>query len=173
MDNGATDTSKCYRATIVSQRNYLLQQIALGNARLRRYQQAEEMYSRALEVRPEDARTVAARAALEIDWKADPRPLHQAIDSMRAKIPVVLLDVADQWLLGSLIERDAPAAERALSALGEALFGPDAFTAARLAQEAQVQAQPDYGPPLAVLGLSTPPWAAGKMPCVRPAVRTN
>ena len=157
---------------------YLLQQIALCEDRLRRYQKASEMYSLALAVRPDDASTAAARAVLEIDWKADPQPLHQVIDSMRANNPSALLDVADQWLIGSLAERDVPGAERALAALGDGFFGYDAvhlsrtfgegvigrmtgdlikareaFTQARAAQAGVVQAQPDYGPPLAALAL--------------------
>ncbi len=78
----------------------------------------------------------------------------------------------------ALCERDAAAAERALAALGENSFAPDAiilnhtfgeglvarmmkdeakaraaFTAARAEQEKIVHAQPDYGPALCVLGL--------------------
>src|SRR5256884_6633070 len=75
-------------------------------------------------------------------------------------------------------ERDAGAAERALADLGDDTYGPDAiqfsrafgegqlarwkgdaaaahasFTTARVAQQRIVDAQPDYGPALCVLGL--------------------
>ena len=157
---------------------FLLQQTALSYASRRRYQEAKEMYTRALAIHPEDTNTLVGRAGLEIDWRADPQPLHQVLDSLREKNPAALLEAADTWLFNSLAERDAPAAERALAALGDSFFGHnvmhlsrafgeglvgrmtddpakarEAFTAARIAQEALVQAQPDFGPPLAVLAL--------------------
>src|SRR5207253_2839360 len=86
--------------------------------------------------------------------------------------------VADRWFIYALAERYASAAEAALEALRENTFGNDAvnfgrnfgegliarmtndaakarsaFTAARAEQEKRVQAQPDYGPALCVLGL--------------------
>jgi tetratricopeptide (TPR) repeat protein len=111
-------------------------------------------------------------------WKADTRPLHQTIDSIRAENPGAGASIADNWFFCALAERDASAAGNALAALGENLFGNDAvqfdrrfgeglvgrmtkddakaraaFTAARVEQEKRVQAQPDYGPALCVLGL--------------------
>jgi tetratricopeptide (TPR) repeat protein len=86
--------------------------------------------------------------------------------------------VADSWLVCAMAERDRAAAEDALAALSQDGFGYDAvylsrqfmegvvarmtndepraraaFTAARVEQEKAVQAQPDYGPALCVLGL--------------------
>jgi tetratricopeptide (TPR) repeat protein len=105
--------------------------------------------------------------------------LHELIDSILAGSPDAISDAADNWFACALAERDPTAAERALVALGGNPFWGDntvslsrsfgegllarmmkdeakataAFTKARLEQEAIVQAQPDYGPPLCVLGL--------------------
>jgi len=121
-------------------------------------------------------------AFVELDSKADTRPLHEVTDSIRDKNPAALSSIADNWLLCALAENDATAAENALIALGEnrATLGPftngevlnrpfmegviariakddvraqAAFTAARAEQEKIVQAQPDFGPTLCVLGL--------------------
>jgi hypothetical protein len=115
---------------------------------------------------------------MEFDWKADTRPLHQVVDSIRAANRSLVPIAADAWLTCALAERDAAAARSALSASGENPLSDDviqfnrpflegviarmandsdkalvAFTAARAAQEEVVQAQPNYGPPLCVLGL--------------------
>ena len=119
------------------------------------------------------------RANAYLYWKADTRPLHQAIDAILAQGPGAIASAADSWFHCALAERDPAAAERALVALGDnPCWGEDtinlsrsfgegllarmtkdetrartAFEAARAEQEKIVQAQPDYGPPLCVLGL--------------------
>jgi serine/threonine-protein kinase len=115
---------------------------------------------------------------VEFHWKADTRPLHQTIDSIRATNPRALPSVANDWLGCALAERDVAEAKNALNAFGETLVtdyavhfnrplmegviarmtkddgkARAAFTAARAEQEKAVQAQPNYGPPLCVLGL--------------------
>src|SRR4029450_1796602 len=119
-------------------------------------------------------------ASSDLDCKPDPRPLHQTIDSIRATNPAPAPNIAHWWLGCTLAERDAAAAKGALLALGEDTipFPTDnvrfnrpfaegviarmtkdddkarsAFTAARAEQEKIVQAQPNYGPALCVLGL--------------------
>jgi TolB-like protein/class 3 adenylate cyclase/Tfp pilus assembly protein PilF len=167
------------RALELDPRNfYTLQQIALSYSNLRRYSDEVVVLDRALAINPNDVDTKATRGLIELDWKADTRPLHQAIDSIRAENPVGIRNVADTWFTCALAERDAGAAENALVALGENTFGNDgvrltpafgegliarmtkdeprarsAFTAARAQQEKVVQAQPEYGPALSVLGL--------------------
>ena len=63
---------------------------------------------------------------MELDSKADTRPLHEVIDSIRDKNPAALSSVADNWLLCAFAERDHAAARKALTALGEnpASLGP-------------------------------------------------
>jgi TolB-like protein/class 3 adenylate cyclase/Tfp pilus assembly protein PilF len=167
------------RALELDPRNfYTLQQIALSYSNLRRYSDEVVVLDRALAINPNDVDTKAARGLIELDWKADTRPLHQAIASIRAENSAGIRNVADTWFICALAERDASAAENALVALSENTFGNDgvrltpafgegliarmtkdeskarsAFTAARAQQEKIVQTQPEYGPALSVLGL--------------------
>ncbi|PYL19958.1 MAG: hypothetical protein DMF41_07940 [Verrucomicrobia bacterium] len=122
--------------------------------------------------------TKTASASVEFHWKADTLPLRETIDSIRATNPDAVPHIADDWLNCALAERDAGAAKNALVALGETPLtdyavhlnrlviegvlarmtkdegkARSAFTAARAEQEKTVQAEPDYGPPLCVLGL--------------------
>jgi serine/threonine-protein kinase len=157
---------------------FTLQQIATSYGVLRRYAEEKEVLNRALAIEPNGADTKVALAAVEFHWKADTRPLHQTIDSIRATNPGALSSVANDWLSCALAERNVAAAKNALDAFGEIpltdyavhLTHPlmegiiaritkddgkarSAFTAARAEQEKTVQAEPDYGPPLCVLGL--------------------
>src|SRR5256884_6750358 len=112
-------------------------------------------------------------------WKGDTQPLHQQIVAVLAHGSNAIASAADAWFFCALAERDPAAAERALVALGDnpawnegvinlsRSFGEGllarmtkdearartAFEAARAQQEKIVQAQPDYGPALCVLGL--------------------
>jgi tetratricopeptide (TPR) repeat protein len=168
------------RAIELDPRNfYILQQIALSYENLGRYAEAIAAWDRALTIVPDNIETRANRAEDEFCWKADTRPLHQTIDSILAQGVGAIAPVADIWFLCALAERDPAAAERALVALGDnpcwadnsillsRSFGEGllarmmkdeakaraAFGAARAKQEKIVQAQPDYGPALCVLGL--------------------
>ena len=132
---------------------------------------------RVLSIQPDDVETRANRAIVWLNWKADTRPLHQALDEIRAKDPEAIKGVADAWLTCALAERDAAAAKAALNALGDNAYQIEAvalkrnvvegmiarmtkdeakaraaFTAARAEQEKSVQGQPDYGPAVCVLG---------------------
>ena len=167
------------RAVDLDPRNFFtLQQIAASYDLLQRYFDEAAMLERALAIKPDDLDTKVARALMEVDWKADTRPLHRLIDEIRAKHPADLENVADSWLICALAERDANAAKAALNASGENPLSDDviqfsrpfaegliarmtndndkawvAFTAARTAQEKAIEAQPNYGPPLCVLAL--------------------
>jgi TolB-like protein/Tfp pilus assembly protein PilF len=167
------------RAVELDPRNFFtLQQIALSYLLLRRYSQQAAILDRALSIKPDDVDTKVARAFIPLNEKGDTRPLHQALDEIRAKDPEAIKSVADSWLLCALAEGDAGNAQSALVALGDNFFGDDAvhlyrdfgegliarmtkdeakahaaFTAARAEQEKRVQAQPAYGPALCVLGL--------------------
>jgi hypothetical protein len=119
------------------------------------------------------------RALVDLLWKADPHPLHKLIERVRTERPDSIANVADNWLLCALVERDWTAAEQALVALGNNPFWGDeavilqshfgeallaramqdnvrarkAFAAARLKQEQVVQKQQEYRPALCVLAL--------------------
>jgi serine/threonine-protein kinase len=172
-------TRNLERAIELDPRNFfMLQQIAISYLVLRRYAEEASVLDRALDIEPNDIDTKTARAFVEFHWKADTRPLHQTIDSIRATNPDAVPHIAEDWLNCALAERDAGAAKNALVALGETPLtdytvhlnrsviegvlarmtkhegkARSAFTAARAEQEKTVQAEPDYGPPLCVLGL--------------------
>ena len=64
------------------------------------------------------------RAFVELDWKADTRPLHQMIDEIRATNPAAMPKVGnDAWLICALAERDVAAAKEALTAADEIPLG--------------------------------------------------
>ncbi len=167
------------RAVELDPRNFFtLQQLAISYEVLRRYAEAIATDDRALSIKPDDPETKADRALAALEWKADTRPLHQTIDEIRSKNPEAIKSVADVWFLCALAERDAAAAEMALTALGEATFGDaqtqfnaafgrgllarmmkdeskarTVFAALRPEQEKIVQAQADYGPAVCILAL--------------------
>jgi TolB-like protein/Tfp pilus assembly protein PilF len=168
------------RAVELDPRNFnTLQSIMFSNKDLRRYAEAIAALDRALAIMPDNVETQTNRAELELFWKADTRPLRQTIDAILAQGPGAIASVAGSWFDCALAERDPAAAERALVAIGDnPCWGDDqiylsrsfgegllarmtkdearartAFEAARAQQEKIVQAQPDYGPPLCVLGL--------------------
>src|SRR6266545_980864 len=168
------------RAVELDPRNFFtLQQIALSYQSLGRYAETIAALDRALAIVPENAETRTFHGELYVFWKADTRPLRQTIDAILAQGPSAIASVADRWFSCALAERDPAAAERALVPLGDnpswgenpiilsRSFGEGllarmtkdearartAFEVARDQQEQIVQAQPDYGPALCVLGL--------------------
>ena len=168
------------RAVELDPRNFFtLQQIAFSYQGLGRYAEAIAALDRALAIAPDNVETRANRGLYYVCWKADIRPLRQTIDAILAQGPGAIARAADSWFFCALAERDPAAAERALVALGDNpcwsegaiglshSFGEGllarmtkdearartAFEAARAQQEKIVQAQPDYGPTLCVLGL--------------------
>ena len=168
------------RAIELDPRNtFTLQQIGLSYHHLRRYAEEESVLDRALKIDPNNVDTKVARAFVNFHWKADTRLLHQTLDSIRATDPDAAPSIADGWLICALAERDPAAARTAAIAAGsnppftdEAVNfshsfvegvisrmlkdeneARSAFTAARAEQEKIIQAQPNYGPPLCVLGL--------------------
>ena len=132
----------------------------------------------ALAIVPTDVDLRVTRAQVDLDWKADTRPLHAAIERILAETPAKADTIADTWLYLALCERDPAAASRALVALGTHTFGPDAvlfsrqfgegvvarlrgdengartaFMAARAQQEQALRSQGDYAPAICVLAV--------------------
>jgi TolB-like protein/tRNA A-37 threonylcarbamoyl transferase component Bud32/Tfp pilus assembly protein PilF len=158
----------------------ILQQIALSFEFLRRYADEKLMLDRVLAILPNDAATKAARALVDLNWQGDPSTLHQTIDSIQARDSAAIPQIVDAWLICALAKHDADAARNAVIAFGEnrphltgdnvplsrlflegiiaRMTKDDAkalsvFTAARAEQEKTVQAEPNYGPAVCLLGL--------------------
>ncbi len=172
-------TRNLERALELDPRNVAtLDNIGNSYAYLRRYAEQKSMLDRILAIEPNDVEVKAERAFVEVDWKADTRPLHQLIDEIRATNPAAMPQIAGEWLFCALAERDVAAAEAALLVSGEFPLGIDAvhftrpfaegviarmtndeqhaqlaFNAARTEQAKNVVAQPDYGPAWCVLGV--------------------
>ena len=166
------------RALELDPRNYfILQQIASSYQESRQFGAMAAALDRALTLAPGDLDNRVTRALVDLEWRADPRPLHKTIQSLLAENPKLTPDIADQWLYVSLCERDLSAAAQALAvvpasgistdlnfprawceglvarAKGDAAAAQNAFLAARAEVEKTVSEQPDYGSALCVLGL--------------------
>ncbi len=168
------------RAVELDPRNAdVLQQLANSYLWLRRYADAERILDRAIAVAPKDSATRAFRAAMELYWHADPRPLRSTVETIVAGDPREGKNMAQLWLEGSLCERDGDGASRALAALpvagcyedripfprawcegvvarlrGDNAAAHAAFTSARTEAAKLVADQPDYPEGLCVLGMA-------------------
>ena len=166
--------SNLQRAVELDPRNsFLLYQLSQSLLYTRRYEQAARAADSAVAVEPDDVEMKVLRGIIEFTWKADTRLLHDALDSAGENVP-------GGWmmLMCALAERDAAAANQALTKSGERTWGFDAlqfsrsfgegliarmtndeakatsaFLRARAEQEKIVQSQPNYGPALCVLAL--------------------
>jgi serine/threonine protein kinase/tetratricopeptide (TPR) repeat protein len=172
-------TRNLERAVDLDPRNaFTLQGLKNSYSILRRYAEASLVCDRILALEPNDVGKKISRATAEIEWKANTKPLHDLIESIRATNPTSLPTIAKSWLICALYEHDGAAARNAFAATGEVptydealVFSRpfvegliarmmkdeekarSAFTAARAEQEKIILAQPNYGPPLCVLGL--------------------
>jgi TolB-like protein/class 3 adenylate cyclase/Tfp pilus assembly protein PilF len=156
----------------------ILQQLSINYHYLRRYADRKAVLDRVLAIVPADVGTRAQRSLIELDWHADPKPLHETIATVLAQEPASIRELADQWLSVALSERDFASAELALKAMGtsQCIFEdielpPEwcqglvarakgdsdaahaAFQQARPAMEKITRDQPDYAAGLSVLGL--------------------
>ena len=155
-----------------------LQQIALSYGVLRRYAEEKSVLDSALAIEPNDISTKVALAAVPFHWKADTGALHQTIGSVAGANTGACSSAADEALSCALAERDVSATKSVLNTIGDTpltdysvhfnrliiegviarMTGNDddaraIFNAARAQQEKTVQAEPNYGPALCVLGL--------------------
>jgi serine/threonine-protein kinase len=172
-------TRNLERAIELDPRNfYTLQQISLSYRSLRRFGDMAAVLDRAHAIVPNDVDTKVARAFVDLQWRADTRPLHTVIDTVLAENPAIAPTLADTWLALALCEHDFGTASRALAALGnnsttldnislspafarglvaraqgDSVAADAAFSEARTRQEKLVHEQPEYGPALCVLGL--------------------
>ncbi len=167
------------RALELDPRNFfMLQQIALSYQEFRQFGAMAAALDRALVLIPRDLDTRVTRALVDLEWKADARPLHETVRTILAEDSAAAADLAGQWFYVALCERDRAAAAQALAVMpasgtsidlnfprswceglaararGDAAAAQTAFLAARTEVERTVREQPDYGLGLCVLGLT-------------------
>ena len=172
-------TRKLEHALDLDPRNLLfLKQLALSYTMLRRYPDVISILDRAIALAPDDPNFIVQRAVVELDWHADTRPLHAAIDQLLARDPGNATVVTDHWILLALCEHDLTAAGKALAVMtetgcqDEALPYPRswceglvarekndsagarlAFNEARLRVDRLVREEPDFAAGFSVLGM--------------------
>jgi serine/threonine-protein kinase len=166
-------TQQLERALQVDPGNiYILQQLSFSYAYTRRFVEMAAVLDRVLGIAPKEANTRVQRAEVELQSRADLRPLRSTIEAVIGEDP-------DRWVNLALCERDKAALHRALSSLPPEGFqnasvafprtwcegviaratGDDAgaraaFTQARSELEKIVRDQPDYAEELSVLGMT-------------------
>jgi TolB-like protein/class 3 adenylate cyclase/Tfp pilus assembly protein PilF len=156
----------------------ILQQLALSYDSLRRYADEKRVYDRAIAVTPKDAALRAARAEIELNWHADPRPLLSTVEAFVANDSSEAKHLAWVWIRGALCKRDFDGARRSLAALPNdgcyddsipfprawcegvvAQFRDDkaaahaAFTSVHAEAAKMVAEQPNYAEGVCVLGM--------------------
>jgi TolB-like protein/Tfp pilus assembly protein PilF/class 3 adenylate cyclase len=172
-------TRNLQRALELDPRNfYILQQIARSYDYLRRYPDEVAILNRALTIMPQDAGVRLQRVVIDLERRADTKPLHLFIETILRENPQAAEGLVDQWLYLALCERDHDSASRALSVMpengytnegfafpkswceavvararGDALAERTALTAARAQVEKTVREQPEYAQALCVLGM--------------------
>jgi TolB-like protein/Tfp pilus assembly protein PilF len=156
---------------------FMLQQIALSYQEFRQFGAMAAALDRALTIIPRDIDTRLTRALVELEWKADPKPLRETLAKVLSERPESAPDVAAQWFYLALCERDQAAIAQALAALpptgtsvdlnfplsfckglaahvkGDESAARTAFLQARSEVNKTVNKQPNYGPGYSVLGL--------------------
>jgi TolB-like protein/Tfp pilus assembly protein PilF len=166
------------RALELDPRNsFLLQEIGVSYQEFRQFRAMAAALDRALAITPRNLDARIARALVELEWRADTRPLRETLKALLTENPDSASALADQWLYLSLCERDSVGANRALAALpasgtaidinfprswcealvaraaGDEERARQALLAAHEEVEKTVRDQPDYGPSHTVLGL--------------------
>jgi TolB-like protein/Tfp pilus assembly protein PilF len=106
------------RALEVDPRNvHTLEQAAFLYQDIRRYADMAAALDRALAITPDKLTTRMQRALVDLNWRADPKPLHDALKTTLAANPDSAGELADIWILLAFCERDPTQAQSALAAL--------------------------------------------------------
>jgi TolB-like protein/tRNA A-37 threonylcarbamoyl transferase component Bud32 len=169
------------RALELDPRNFsILQQISLTYEGMRRYKEMVETLDHALAITPKDIIGRVRRAWVDLEWRADPKPLRTTIEAILAEDASAAPVLGNQWLSLALRERDPAGAQRALAAMpadgggcydenvpfpnswceglaarfrGDETAARAAFTDAREEIEQTLRHQPDYAAALCALGV--------------------
>ena len=156
----------------------ILQQIALTYQALHRYKEALSTLDSLLTIAPKDVPSQVRRGWVELEWRADLKPMHTTIETILAEDPSAAPVIVNSWLALILRERDPAAAERALAAMppggcydenipfpnswceglvarlrGDERAAHDAFIRARNELEQTLRNQPGYAQGLCALGV--------------------
>ena len=158
----------------------ILQQISLTYQALRRYKEMAATLDSALAMVPKDIPSRVRRAWIDLESRANPKPLHAAIETILAEDPNAAPVLAVEWLFLSLRERDPDAAQRALATMpaggggcfdenipfpsswceglaarlrGDETAARAAFINARMELVQMMRDQRDYAPALCALGV--------------------
>src|SRR5438105_3507544 len=101
-------------------RNLLtLRQLSLAYLFMRRLAESAATVDRAVALAPQDDELRAYRASIDLDWRADPKPLHKTLEAMINQNLTGSTDWGESWLDLALRERDPVATGRALAAIGD------------------------------------------------------
>jgi len=158
----------------------ILQQISLTYQALRRYKEMAATLDSALAMVPKDIPSRVRRAWIDLESRANPKPLHAAIETILVEDPNAAPVLAVEWLFLSLRERDPDAAQRALATMpaggggcfdenipfpnswceglaarlrGDESAARAAFINARMELVQMMRDQRDYAPALCALGV--------------------
>lgn len=156
----------------------ILQQISLSYQLLRLFPEMASTLDRALAVAPDDVGTRIQRALVELEWRADLKPLQAEIASALARDPAVASNIANDWFALALCQRNSDEARRALDVMtasgcrtegvlyprawcaglaartrGDLAAAKLAFEAARAEAEKTLETLPDYAEANSILAM--------------------
>ena len=77
---------------------------------MRRFPEKAKVLDQAIAIAPDDISVRVARAFVDLEWRADPKPLRTAIEQALAKDPTIAAEVAQEWFYVAVCERDWKAA---------------------------------------------------------------
>jgi TolB-like protein/Flp pilus assembly protein TadD len=168
------------RALELDPRNiFILHQLAGTYQVLRRYNNLEATFDRALAITPKDAVARVAKGLAELDSNATVEPGRMAVQEVLANDPADGVKIVDRWFNIALCARDANDAKRALGSMlqegitwganvrtprsfceglaarefGDNEAAMNAFADARDEMETVLKKQPDYAEAMSVLGM--------------------
>jgi serine/threonine protein kinase/TolB-like protein/lipopolysaccharide biosynthesis regulator YciM len=156
----------------------ILQQLSITYEGLRRYREMAATLDRALAIAPKDVPSRVRRASVDLQWRANAKPLRTTIETILAEDPNAAPLLVEQWRVLAFSQRDAAAADRAMAAMpsdgcyddnipfpnswcrglaarlrGEESTAHAAFSEARKELEQKAQDQPSYAAALCALGV--------------------
>jgi tetratricopeptide (TPR) repeat protein len=146
---------------------------------MRRFPEKAKVLDQAIAIAPDDIVVRVARAFVDLESRADPKPLRTVIEQALTKGSTVAAEVAQEWFYVAVCERDWKAARQAMAATsrdvcrtenvafppiwcegfieraqGNTAAARNAFSIARVECEKVVREQPNFGEALSVLGLT-------------------